>query len=160
MKETTDPDTATLEGLRKALYESISGPAGPRDWERDRKLFAPGAVLMPTGPIPVAGAPGGAGRAADPVPLTFDGWLASRGAFFASDDFHEWETAHRTFQFGRIAHILSAYAAARRLREEPILFRGINSLQLHHDGRRWWIVSIAWDNARPDNPLPDWAAGS
>lgn len=149
-----DKDTATIEGLLDALYESISGPAGDRDWERDRKLFAPGGVLMPTGPIPTA-KPSDAPAVAR-VPMTFDQWLDSRRAFFHADDFYEWEIARRIFRFGNVAHVLSAYAAGKRLRDSEILFRGINSLQLAHDGRRWAIVSIAWDNARPDNPLPDW----
>jgi len=25
---------------------------------------------------------------------------------------------------------------------------------LLNDGTRWWIVSILWDEERPDNPLP------
>ncbi|HTO76071.1 MAG TPA: hypothetical protein VMQ61_08335 [Thermoanaerobaculia bacterium] len=150
----SDRDTATIEGLLDALYESISGPAGPRDWERDRNLFAPGGVLMPTGPIPTA-KPGDAPAVAR-VPLTFDQWLDSRRAFFNAGDFYEWEIARRIFRFGNIAHVLSAYAAGRRLHDPEILFRGINSLQLTHDGKRWGIVSIAWDNARPDNPLPEW----
>jgi hypothetical protein len=33
--------------------------------------------------------------------------------------------------------------------------RGINSIQLFHDGTRWWVLGIAWDNERPGNPLPD-----
>jgi|SoiMethySBSTD1v2_1073268.scaffolds.fasta_scaffold276754_2 hypothetical protein len=156
----TDPDTETIDGVLAALYESISGPAGPRDWERDRKLYAPGAVLMPTGPIPTELPPHPPGAPVDRVervPMSFEQWLASRSAFFAANDFYEWETARETFQFGNIAHVLSAYAAGRRRDDPEILFRGINSLQLHHDGRRWWIVSIVWDNERPGNPLPDWA---
>jgi len=165
-----DRDVATIDGLVAALYESISGRAGPRDWERDRKLFAPGAVLMPTGPIPTAPqselsgadqtgkAPADAGRRPlQRAPMSFDGWLASRKAFFDADDFYEWEVARQNFRFGNVAHVLSAYHAGRRLRDPQILFRGINSLQLFDDGRRWSIVSIAWDNERPDNPLPEWA---
>jgi hypothetical protein len=159
MTGASDRDTATIEGLLDALYESISGPAGPRDWERDRNLFAAGAVLMPTGPIPTAPSElsgAGPGRPLQRAPMTFDQWLESRRAFFDADDFYEWEIARRIFRFGNVAHVLSAYAAGRRLHDPEILFRGINSLQLAHDGKRWAIVSIAWDNARPDNPLPEW----
>jgi hypothetical protein len=167
-----DRDVSTIDGLVAALYESISGPAGPRDWERDRKLFAPGAVLMPTGPIPAVPSSEGSGadstartlrddatgrRPLQRAPMSFDGWLASRSSFFAADDFYEWEVARQNFRFGNVAHVLSAYHAGRRLRDSEILFRGINSLQLFDDSRRWWIVSIAWDNERPDNPLPEWA---
>jgi hypothetical protein len=23
-----------------------------------------------------------------------------------------------------------------------------------NDGKRWWVLSILWDEERPDNPLP------
>src|SRR5690242_2414566 len=45
---TVNPDTVSIDAIIKALYESISGPAGaPRQWDRDRALYAPGAILIP-----------------------------------------------------------------------------------------------------------------
>ena len=45
---TVNPDTVSIDAIIKALYESISGPAGaPRQWDRDRALYAPGALLIP-----------------------------------------------------------------------------------------------------------------
>ena len=41
-------DVGSLDAIIHALYEVISGPAGPRDWRRFRTLFAPGARLIPT----------------------------------------------------------------------------------------------------------------
>jgi hypothetical protein len=32
--------------------------------------------------------------------------------------------------------------------------RGINSIELFWDGKRWWIASAVWDDERPDNPIP------
>jgi hypothetical protein len=32
--------------------------------------------------------------------------------------------------------------------------RGINSFQLIHDGKRWWVLTIFWEGERPDNPIP------
>ncbi|HEY6148824.1 MAG TPA: hypothetical protein VIZ69_14050, partial [Thermoanaerobaculia bacterium] len=72
--------------------------------------------------------------------------------------FFEVETARRTVVFGDKAHVLSAYEGRRTPQGEPFL-KGINGLQLYFDGRRWWIVSIVWDNERPDNPLPVLAGG-
>src|SRR4029077_2865889 len=35
-------DVATIDGIMKAFYEVISGPAGqPRQWSRDRTLYIP-----------------------------------------------------------------------------------------------------------------------
>lgn len=45
---TVDPgDVASPEAVVEALYEVISGPADePRDWDRFRALFLPGARVM------------------------------------------------------------------------------------------------------------------
>ncbi len=143
-------DTQSLDAIVRAVYDTISGPAGPRDWERERRLFAPGALLVPTQTRPEVGA-------AAQV-LDVEGFIASRTPFFAANDFYEREVARRTFRFGNVAHVESAYEALRRAEDHEPLWRGINSLQLYHDGQRWWIVSIAWDNERPGNPLPEWAS--
>ena len=41
----------------------------------------------------------------------------------------------------------------RAVRSKPFM-RGINSIQLFHDGTRWWVATIMWDSERPDNPIP------
>ncbi|MFB1484026.1 hypothetical protein [Corallococcus sp. RDP092CA] len=41
-------DVKSLDAILKALYDVISGPAGaPRDWQRFRSLFPPGAQRIP-----------------------------------------------------------------------------------------------------------------
>jgi hypothetical protein len=32
--------------------------------------------------------------------------------------------------------------------------RGINSIQLFNDGKRWWIVSIYWQQENARAPIP------
>ena len=143
------PDTVSIDAVITAMYESISGFAGaPRDWERDRRLYVPGARLVPTRPLP------GGGAAADVFDL--DGYIESRTPFFAENDFFEIEVARQEFRFGSVAHVLSAYEG-RKAPDGEIIKRGINSIQLFHDGKRWWVVSILWDNERPDVPMPAWA---
>jgi hypothetical protein len=143
-------DAETIDSIIAAFYETISGPAGPRDWDRERRLFAAGAILVPTGPIP-----GGPSNNKIEI-LDLDGYIASRSPYFAANDIFEREIARQTFLFGKVAHLLSAYEV-RRKPETPILWRGVNSIQLFHDGKRWWVISVVWDNERPDNAMPDWA---
>lgn len=138
-------DVESIEGIVKALYEVISGPAGPRDWERERTLLHPAARLMPTRPE-------GEGAAVDVFDC--DGYIASRTPFFAANDFYEAELCHRVERFGNIAQVWSTYAY-RRSPEGEAFGRGINSIQLFHDGDRWWVLSVLWDNERPGNPLPE-----
>ncbi|MET0594006.1 MAG: hypothetical protein ABW133_15000, partial [Polyangiaceae bacterium] len=40
-------DVASIDAILAALYGSVSGPPGPRDWDRVRSLFAPGARVAP-----------------------------------------------------------------------------------------------------------------
>ena len=42
-------DVSSSDAIVRAAYDVISGPAGqPRDWDRERSLFFPGARLIPT----------------------------------------------------------------------------------------------------------------
>jgi hypothetical protein len=147
MMDRVDPDVASIDGVVRALYEVISGPAGaPRDWDRERKLFYPGAKLAPTRPKP------GGGGIVDFFDI--EGYIASRSPMFEKDSFFEKEVGRQEFVFGNIAHVLSSYELSRAPGEKPFI-RGVNSIQLFHDGDRWWVLSIAWDNERPGNPFPD-----
>ena len=147
MTDDHDRDAASIDGVVRALYEVISGPAGaPRDWGRERRLFFPGARLVPTrlGPD---------GRPAADI-FDLEGYIASRTPMFEKDSFFETEIGRRTFVFGNIAHVLSSYELSRAPGKEPFM-RGVNSIQLYNDGNRWWVLSIVWDSERPGNPLPE-----
>ena len=141
-----DADVATIDGIIGTLYACVSGKAGPQNWDRERKLFLAGGRLMAARPGPAGGAVGES--------FDIEGYIASRSPFFESNDFWEVETARRTFEFGGMAHVLSAYEGRRSPDEAPFL-RGVNSIQLFSDGRRWWVLSILWDNERPGLTLPD-----
>lgn len=130
-------DVATLESIVLAVYDVISGEAGAeRDWARLKSLYAPGARLIPF----EASADG------RPVPnsMTLDEFIESRAPLFASESFFEWETERREDRSGSMAHVWSGYEVARTLHGPPIRC-GVNSIQLWHDGTRWWILSVTWD---------------
>lgn len=144
----TGEDVASIDGILRAIYEVVSGPAGKRDWDRERKLLLPGARLMAARPGPAGGSIGEV--------FDIDGYIASRSPFFEDNAFYESEFARRTFVFGGMAHVLSAYEGRSAPDGAPFM-RGVNSIQLFHDGSRWWVLSILWDNERPGNPMPEWA---
>jgi hypothetical protein len=56
--------------------------------------------------------------------------------------FYEKEIARRTEQFGNIAHVWSIYESRHNEDDPEPFMRGINSIQLFNDGKRWWIVNI------------------
>jgi len=147
--DAVDPVVFDADGPERVvdvLYAVISGPAGeaPR-WDRFRALFAPGARLMPTN------------REVDGERVMrvhdVEDYVRSYGAHLEGISFHERQIAHRVERFGRIAHVWSTYGSYTSPEAEAFA-RGINSIQLHHDGRRWWIVTVFWDSEHDDNPIP------
>ncbi len=143
--EAVPADVASEDAIIEALYDVISGPAGPRDWDRFRSLFAPGARL-----IPIAAPEDGAARA---VVWTVEDYVARAGAGFAENAFYETEIARSSERYGGLTHAFSTYEARREPDADPFM-RGINSIQLLDDGQRWWIVTVFWQPETEAYPLP------
>ncbi|MGZ9099367.1 MAG: hypothetical protein ACXW3O_06660 [Brevundimonas sp.] len=140
-------DVATPEAIVAALYEVISGDAGAaRDWDRFRSLFHPTGRLAPSGMNRE-----GQGVARSITPQEY---VDRSGPMLVEQGFHEREIARRTERFGHIAHVWSTYEALRRLSDPAPFMRGINSIQLFHDGTRWWVISVYWQAETPDAPIP------
>ncbi len=141
-------DVSSLDGILKALYGSISGPAGqPRNWDRFRSLFYEQARLIPA-TKPADGSPQRARV------LDVEGFVTRSTANTAQQGFYEQEIARHTDQFGSIVSVFSTYESRRAASDPKPFARGINSIQLFNDGTRYWILTILWDSERPDNPLP------
>ncbi len=140
-------DISSIDGITRAVYEAISGPAGaPRDWARFRPLFHPGARLIPTG------RQNGAGVATS---LTVEEFITRATPGMEGQGFFEREIGRVAERYGNIVHFMSAYDS-RRTAEDPAPFqRGVNSFQLFWDGSRWWIVTIFWEAETPNNPIPE-----
>ena len=138
-------DVRTLDGIIRAFYEVVSGPAGqPRQWHRDSTLYIPGVrfVAMST-------------RQGRPVAAVTDhaGFVANYDRMLVENGFFEREIHRVTKRFGNIAHVFSTYEHSTT-EHGPIDGRGVNSIQLYWDGERWWIAGATWDDERPDNPIP------
>jgi hypothetical protein len=141
-------DVATVDGIVAALYDVISGPAGqPRDWDRMRSLFAPEGRLMAVGARPESVY---ALRA-----MTVDDYIARNSKAFATMGFFEREAARSTETFGQIVHVFSTYESRHNRGDAEPFQRGINSIQLYHDGKRWWIVNVLWRAEDASLRLPD-----
>ena len=141
-----DPaDVETLDGIIAAFYDVVSGPAGePRDWARDSTLYLPGVRFTVVR------------RGADGVLVarTLDhGTWAAGAAPALEGGFFEREIHRSTRRFGPIADVFSTYEWSRT-EGGPAGGRGINSLQLFHDGSRWWITAALWADEEPGTPIP------
>lgn len=144
-----DPgDVATPDAIVEALYEVISGPPGPRDWDRLRSLFHPQARMIPTGPDPRAP---GARRTAV---WTVDEYIEQVTPFFDERGFYEREIGRVTERFGGVVHLFSAYESRVDPESEEPFQRGINSIQLVQQDDRWWILTVLWEGESDDNPIP------
>jgi hypothetical protein len=140
-------DVSSPDAILTALYDVISGPAGhPRDWNRFRSLFLPGARLIPTGRRP----DGSTGARV----LSPEDYIARTTPFFEKEGFYEKEIARRTDRFGNVLHAFSTYEARHSADDAQPFLRGINSIQLYFDGSRWWVVTVFWQPETPDSPLP------
>jgi hypothetical protein len=140
-------DVDTIEHILAATYDVISGPAGPRDWDRFRSLFYPGARLIPTH---IDGKSGVVSAHA----LTPDEYVTRAGAFFSKEGFFEDTIANRIETWDSIAHVWSTYESRHAKGEKPFA-RGINSFQLMNDGKRWWIMTIYWEAEDAAHQLPE-----
>ena len=147
-KEPTSVDAVVSE-----LYASVSHAAGTApDFDRMRRIFHSSGKLVPP-------------RAADAPdfrPMTVD-QFSERIEKFAAErkakgqpltGFFEREIARRTDCFGSVCHVFSTYESRRSPSDATPFERGINSIQLVNDGKRWWIASVIWDAERPSNPIP------
>jgi hypothetical protein len=141
-------DVASMESIVAALYDVISGPAGKkRDWDRMRSLFVPYARMIPVG----RRANGEMGNRA----MTVEEYIGGSSKFLEENGFFEQEIAKRTERFGNIAHVFSTYESRHKADDPKPFARGINSIQLMNDGKRWWIVTVFWQGEAVDNPLPE-----
>ena len=138
-------DVGSIDGIIKAFYDVISGPAGvPRQWQRDSTLYIPRVQFV------AMSVENGKPTAAVMDHAQF---ARSYNSAFVDRGFFERETKRVTKRFGNIAHVFSAYEY-RATESGPVQGRGVNSIQLYWDGTRWWIASATWDDERPDNPIP------
>lgn len=140
-------DVNSLDAILDAVYASISGAKGKaRNWDRFRSLFVPGARLIPTFKRPT-------GDFATRV-LTPEEFIASSGKFMEEQGFFEQSVANHVETFGNIAQVFSVYEGRHDTADPKPFVRGINSIQLMNDGKRWWVVTIFWQAEDAANPLP------
>ncbi len=129
------------------LYTVISGEKGAvRDWELFKYLFHPDAKLIPTG------------KKDDALYtarfMTPEEYINQSGTWLVENGFFEKEIHRVTQTFGAITQVFSTYESFRSQADEAPFMRGINSIQLLNDGKRWWIINIYWTQESKENPIP------
>jgi hypothetical protein len=139
-------DVDSVEHIIAAVYDVISGPAGPRDWDRFRSLYYPGARMIPSRRDDKGTA---TARVSSP-----DEYATRSQGFFSKEGFFENSVSNRVEIWDHIAHVWSTYESRHARGEKPFA-RGINSFQLFNDGSRWWILTVYWESEDANHPLPE-----
>ena len=138
---------SSLDNIIASLYDVVSGEKGEaRDWELFRHIFYPEAKLIPSGP--------NRDGAMNARFMTAEDYIKGSGEWLVNNGFFEREIHRETQEFGSLCHVFSTYNAFRSKDDEQPFMRGINSIQLMHDGERWWILNIYWTQEREGNLIP------
>ncbi len=151
-REAVPADATSVDSVVAALYASVSHPAGGSpDFERMRGIFLYVGMLVPP-----------AKPNQEVAVVDVDSWAekfqkaaaARKEKGEPGQGFFEHEIARRQDCFGKVCQIFSTYESRHAESDAKPFVRGVNSIQLVHDGHRWWIASVAWDEERPDNVIP------
>jgi len=138
----------TLDITIETLYGVISGEKGEaRDWELMRYLFHPDAKLIPTFKNKEGNY--------DARYMTANDYVEGSGNWLIENGFFEKEIHRVTNTFGNITQIFSTYESFHSEADTEPFMRGINSIQLLNDGKRWWIINIYWQQETEDSPIPE-----
>jgi hypothetical protein len=138
-------DVSSIDAIIKASYDVISGPAGPRNWDRHHSLFLPDAKMGA-----VSKAPAGQSQY---KAFTPEEYRKMNSLFFMQSGFYEEELKRNVSQFGNVATVESAFQY-RLTPGGKVEQRGVNYFTLVNSGGRWWIVSINWQDEDANNKLP------
>ena len=142
--EANPADVSTIDGIVKAFYEVISGGKGvARQWSRDKTLYTLDVRFV------ALSEENGKIRAGV---MNHNQYVNSSNEFFVNEGFSEREINRVTRKFGNLAHVFSVYEYSTE--DKKLKGRGVNSIELFWDGKRWWISAVTWDEERRNNPIP------
>ena len=146
-------DALSVDSIIAALYASVShAPDVSPDFDRMRSIFLYVGMFVP----PVRPGQEITGSDVDGFVSRYEKSAAARKEKAeAAQGFFEREIARRQDCFGNVCQVFSTYESRHAASDAKPFERGINSIQLVRDGKRWWIASVAWDAERPDNLVPD-----
>jgi hypothetical protein len=146
------PDAMTVESIVAGYYASLShAPEATPNFDRMRQIFLYVGMIIPPKKN------GGDDFSIGDVDQFEERYGKSSAALKEKGDVRglvDHEIARRTDCFGNVCQVFSTYESRHTANDAKPFERGVTSLQLVRDGRRWWIASAAWEVERPDAPIP------
>ena len=82
-------------------------------------------------------------------------YIKSSGKWLEANGFFEKEIYRTTNTFGNMVEVFSTYQCFYNITDKKPFMRGINSIQLWNDGKRWWIINLFWTQETKNNPIPE-----
>lgn len=139
-------DVSSLDGIIKAYYDVVSVKQGEKvSYERDSLLHLPDAQV------------GWSQIGKDGKPFltmtSLKEYHKQSDPYLEKNGFDEKEISRKVEKFGNIYHVWSTYES-RNAAGGKIIERGINSIELFFDGKRFWIITWVFDSERKDNLIP------
>jgi len=128
---TTDSAEFDIKATVLAAYNVVSGPAGRRDWDRFKDLFAPGAQVMHV-------MPDGSVKA-----MTPDDFTTIAKPMFQETGLFQRPTSTRVQHDGNLATVLSAFESRHASTDAQAYEKGVDAIELIKTNGQWKIVSIA-----------------
>lgn len=125
-------DEFEIQATVLAVYNVISGPAGRRDWNVFKELFAPGARMV-------------AYRNGVASVMTPDEYIEKSKPYFTDNGFFERPVQTHIDRFKDIAHVTSRYESRHKTTDEKAFARGVNHFELVRNGERWTVLSVVWE---------------
>jgi hypothetical protein len=134
-------DKTIIRAMINEDYAMLSGPPGPRPYNRVKHHYHPRATMVRTG-VDEGGKPFATVMSVDDHHADVDRKLADVA-------FVEEEIDHQCEVFGSIARVRSIYRSVYGTGAAAREGRGVNFYNLVRVDGVWKIMSIVWDNERP-----------
>jgi len=125
----SDPVDLDIRATVFAEYNVVSGPAGRRDWDRFKELFAPGARITTV-------------RNGQTETLTPDEYIAKYKPYFNEHALFQHPASMRIERHGDGAHVVANDESRHASNDEKPFAQGVTSFDLVHSGDAWKIVTI------------------
>ena len=139
-------NVSTLNGIMKAYYDVVTVEKGGKVYyERDSLLHWPNVMV---GWVNYAESDKGPFRY-----VSLKEYHHLSDPYLEKSGFYEKEISRKVEQFGGIYHVWSTYESRNR-KTGPVIERGINSIELFYDGKRFWILGWFFDSEHKSNPIP------
>jgi len=138
-------DVSSIDAIIQASYDALSGPVGaPRQWARYLNLLDPDARLVSESLDAHTGMP-------TVTRLGRDEYVRVANDYLVRSGFIDRKLGCITNRFDSVASVRCGFEGFEASR---LVERGVAFYHVYHDGKRWWILSVEWEQERPGQPIP------